>query len=159
MIPIDKYNVGALIRNLRQKKGWTQKELGEKCGINEAQIRRYELGKNNSNPKKETLQKIAAALNVPVSVFMDELSEAQRLMSTWEWIQDNNLKRKKLIIEILKTHNYQVVEEDIDSLVITDHQGFSFDVDTDDFQEMLERCDRDIRYNVEKVLNDSERKE
>lgn len=55
---------GDLIRKFRIEKGFTQKQLGERCGINEANIRKYELG--YQNPKKETLQKIATALNVSV---------------------------------------------------------------------------------------------
>lgn len=48
---------GDSIRKYRKQKGFTQKQLGEKCGINEANIRKYELG--SQNPKIETLQKIA----------------------------------------------------------------------------------------------------
>ena len=58
--------VGENIKRIRKEKGLTQKRLGELCGINEAQIRRYELGGKNSNPKLETLEKIASALSVEV---------------------------------------------------------------------------------------------
>jgi len=44
--------------------GLTQKQLGDKAGIAEPTIRRYELGK--LNPKLSTLQKIANALGVSV---------------------------------------------------------------------------------------------
>ena len=53
---------GEKIRQARVKKGLTQKQLGELCEIAEPTIRRYELGK--LNPKKETLEKIAAPLGV-----------------------------------------------------------------------------------------------
>lgn len=53
---------GEKIRRARTEKGWTQKQLGELCGIAEPTIRRYELGK--LKPKKETLEKIAAPLGV-----------------------------------------------------------------------------------------------
>ena len=53
---------GEKIRQARTQKGWTQKQLGELCGIAEPTIRRYELGK--LKPKKETLEKIAAPLGV-----------------------------------------------------------------------------------------------
>ena len=53
---------GEKIRKARTEKGWTQKQLGELCGIAEPTIRRYELGK--LSPKKETLKKIAAPLGV-----------------------------------------------------------------------------------------------
>ncbi len=54
--------IGERIRAARKGKRWTQKQLGEESGINEVQIRRYEL--NNSNPTKETVEKIATALEV-----------------------------------------------------------------------------------------------
>ena len=56
---------GERIRYIRKSKGLTQKALGELCGIAEPTIRRYELGK--LNPKYETLQKIAKAMDVPIS--------------------------------------------------------------------------------------------
>lgn len=56
---------GKNIRYLRLKNGLTQKQLGEKCGMADSAIRRYELEK--ANPKIETLQKIANALNVSIA--------------------------------------------------------------------------------------------
>lgn len=57
--------IGERIRELRNERGMTQKEVGERAGIAEPTIRRYELGK--LNPKFETVQKIAKALEVPTS--------------------------------------------------------------------------------------------
>ncbi len=51
--------IGKNIKRIRKEKGLTQKKLGELCGINEANIRKYELGK--VNPKIETIEKIAKA--------------------------------------------------------------------------------------------------
>ena len=56
---------GDIIRKYRTEKGLTQKRLGELCGIADSAIRRYEAG--NANPKIETLQKIADALEIPVT--------------------------------------------------------------------------------------------
>lgn len=55
-------SVGENIRKLRKEKGLTQKQLGELCGMKEANIRKYEL--NKANPKIETIKRIASALNV-----------------------------------------------------------------------------------------------
>lgn len=55
--------IGEKMRSLRKSKGITQKELAKLCGLNEVTIRSYELGK--FNPKIETVQKIADALEVP----------------------------------------------------------------------------------------------
>ena len=59
---------GELIRATRELKGMTQREVGEKCGIAEPTIRRYELGK--LRPKYGTVQKIAAVLGVPASYLL-----------------------------------------------------------------------------------------
>lgn len=53
---------GDMIRKYRTEKGLTQKKLGELCGIADSNIRKYESG--NQNPKIETLQKIADALDI-----------------------------------------------------------------------------------------------
>lgn len=60
--------VGDNIRAVRQRIGLTQKQLGEKCGIAEPTIRRYEL--NLLNPKFDTIVKIAGALGVSASHIM-----------------------------------------------------------------------------------------
>lgn len=62
--------IGENIRKLRKEKGLTQKQLGLRCGIDEANIRKYELG--NAKPKLETIQKIADALKVDWRIFITE---------------------------------------------------------------------------------------
>lgn len=64
--------VGENIKRIRKEKGLTQKKLGELCNIDEANIRKYENGKQK--PKIETLQKIATALDVPIIELKDDLS-------------------------------------------------------------------------------------
>lgn len=59
-------NIGQNIKKARREKGWTQKQLGEKCGMVDSAIRRYEIGKGR--PKYETLAKIAEALGVSVDL-------------------------------------------------------------------------------------------
>lgn len=57
-------SIGERIRQFRTNQKMTQKQLGERAGIAEPTIRKYESGK--LNPKIETLQKIAEALNITV---------------------------------------------------------------------------------------------
>ena len=54
--------VGYLIRNFRIASDMTQKELADKCGLNESTIRNYELG--NRYPDEATLFNIANNLEV-----------------------------------------------------------------------------------------------
>ncbi len=61
--------VGEKIRKYRQERELTQKALGKLCGMQEANVRKYELGK--ANPKQETLLKIARALGVHLRDLVD----------------------------------------------------------------------------------------
>ena len=65
--------VGEKIRAARTAQGLTQDELGGRCGIAGANIRKYELGK--ANPKFSTLARIADALNVPVQDLIEDWSK------------------------------------------------------------------------------------
>lgn len=53
------------MRAIRNKKGLTQKQVAEACGLADSTIRTYELGK--ANPKPSTVAKIAKALGVSVA--------------------------------------------------------------------------------------------
>lgn len=55
-------SVGKNIKQARINAGLTQRKLGELCGMADSAIRRYENG--GANPKKETIDKIAQALNI-----------------------------------------------------------------------------------------------
>ena len=57
------------IREFRNLRGLTQKELGEMCGLNESTIRNYELG--NRYPDEETLYKLADHLGIDVLSLSD----------------------------------------------------------------------------------------
>lgn len=61
--------VGYLIRNFRMASDMTQKELADKCGLNESTIRNYELG--NRYPDAATLLNIANNLNVSFYALSD----------------------------------------------------------------------------------------
>lgn len=78
--------VGENIKRIRKEKGLTQKELGELCNINEANIRKYESGRQN--PKIETIDKIADALGVLTSQIKEDITWAEhRQTSDWERIK------------------------------------------------------------------------
>lgn len=61
--------VGFLIRNFRIAAEMTQKELADKCGLNESTIRNYELG--NRYPDETTLLNIANNLGVSFYALSD----------------------------------------------------------------------------------------
>lgn len=62
-------NIGENIKRIRKLRGLTQKELGEKLGgISQQQVGQWE--NNDKNPRIETIEKIANALHVNVSVLL-----------------------------------------------------------------------------------------
>ena len=54
--------IGEKIRAARIKKNLTQKQLGDKCGMADSAIRRYESGRGN--PTLDTVGRIAEALDL-----------------------------------------------------------------------------------------------
>ena len=60
---------GKKIRAYREFRGYSQIQLAELSGINVGTIRKYELGIRN--PKPDQLEKIATALGLNVSVFLE----------------------------------------------------------------------------------------
>ncbi|MBS2035747.1 helix-turn-helix transcriptional regulator [bacterium] len=56
--------VGAKLRKLRKEKGWTQKQLEERTGIDQKNISSYEADKLKPSPR--TIQKFAQAFEVEV---------------------------------------------------------------------------------------------
>ena len=61
--------IGEKIRAYREFRGLSQIQLAELSGINVGTIRKYELGIRN--PKPDQLEKIASALGLNVSIFLD----------------------------------------------------------------------------------------
>lgn len=55
-------SLGEKLKAARLAAGMTQKQLGESCGIDAANIRKYES--NRQNPKKETIIRICKELGV-----------------------------------------------------------------------------------------------
>lgn len=99
---------GDMIRKYRTEKRLTQKKLGELCGIADSAIRRYELGMQN--PKVETLQKIADALDIPVNRLLagkiingDELKEKLSEYGLTHLVPDT--EEERIVLENCKRLN------------------------------------------------------
>ena len=99
---------GDMIRKCRTEKGLTQKKLGELCGIADSNIRKYESG--NQNPKIETLQKIADALDIPVNrllagkiITRDELKEKLSEYGLTHLVPDT--EEERIVLENCKRLN------------------------------------------------------
>jgi ribosome-binding protein aMBF1 (putative translation factor) len=56
----ERFRLARRFAEARQKRGWTQKKLAEKTGLNQSEISTLESGQ--ANPTYRTLQTLAAAL-------------------------------------------------------------------------------------------------
>ncbi|MFZ4897298.1 helix-turn-helix domain-containing protein [Enterococcus durans] len=61
-------NFGERLKQLRNSRGWTQSQFGEKINVTKASISGYENG--TRSPDKETLVKIAEIFNVSVDYLL-----------------------------------------------------------------------------------------
>lgn len=106
---------GELIRTARKMRGLTQKALGEISGIAEPTIRRYELGK--LNPKYQTLQKIASALDVNVGLFIDLGDWESILHALSKYCSDDCTPEELLAAELAISPDdvKSVIESDLDN--------------------------------------------
>lgn len=83
---------GAKIRQIRQHRHLTQRELGEKIGLGKNganRIAQYEMGYRT--PKRDQLNKIAHALNVPEEMLFLEAGETmQTLLHNLIWLDQDD---------------------------------------------------------------------
>lgn len=113
-----------MIKNLRNAYGLTQKELAEKAGVATITLQQYE--RNKREPRKETLSKIATALNIPVEAFYpidEQIETAKREAKSELWAaetlaRDNgepwdvstyNQERERVILDM--SRRYSVAPE------------------------------------------------
>ena len=62
--------IGELIRQMRKTSGMSQMQLADKIGVSYQQVQKYEKGINKLSLSR--LKQISGALEVPVSMFLDE---------------------------------------------------------------------------------------
>lgn len=77
--------IGEKIRELREKKRWSQKQLAKKAGVSETYIKKYERGE--VCPSNQTMYKLAKALGVDITVLIAAkypIIDAENLKSALE---------------------------------------------------------------------------
>ena len=107
---------GSRIKEIRKQKGLTQKQLGEKCGMYESQIRKYENG--NANPKVETLKKIAGALEVS----LDSLLPFEEYMKTWKDEKERERSTSPSLLETLSAGDIFSTDDITEHKLISDYR-------------------------------------
>jgi len=95
--------LGERIREIRKTCGLTQEELAEKVDIEQKHVSRIELGK--SCPTIDRLEKMAVAMNVPLSSFFDFMhleNNDERTASIEEMLRELNEESKKVAYKMIK---------------------------------------------------------
>lgn len=83
---------GTLIKKFRNEKGITQKELASTLGVSYQMVQSWERGARN--PKRETIEKIAAALGIPGykllpnSSYLEHLAQAKEEVEGELWAEE-----------------------------------------------------------------------
>jgi HTH-type transcriptional regulator/antitoxin HipB len=60
------FELGAEVRTLRERRGWTQTELAERSGMTQSAMARFEAG--GTIPTLPVLERVAAALQMRLSI-------------------------------------------------------------------------------------------
>jgi transcriptional regulator with XRE-family HTH domain len=67
--------LGQRIRELRNQKGWSQEEFADVCGVHRTYMGHLERGEKNLSFR--SIMRVAAALEVPLSVLFKEIESAE----------------------------------------------------------------------------------
>jgi transcriptional regulator with XRE-family HTH domain len=94
--------IGDKIKDLRIELGITQKELGEKIGVNPNTITNYEKGYRE--PDINTLNKLADIFECTVDYLMDRVNNKDEYIAVVKSAKDANIPADKLksFIDFLK---------------------------------------------------------
>ncbi len=127
-------SIGERIRRIRKERGLTQKELGQKMGVADSAIRRYES--DRAIPRPGTIEKMAIALGCQASDLSLDMDDRPL-----EW--DDTIVMEESPIYILQSSLP-------DGYTITELPGWE-NVDSDNFLRIRLTCD-----DKSKILNLSE---
>ena len=88
---------GDFIRAIRKGRGLTQKELGERLGLSPQSIAQWENGLRK--PKRESIEKIAAALGVDAIELLDGKEK------------EREIQKQKEFLEVIKSGDSKKIEQ------------------------------------------------
>ena len=120
--------LGQIMQKIRKEKGYTQKQLAEKCGMATGTIQQYEL--NKREPRREQLQKIATALDVPL----------YELMGFDGSIRVNGNKQRPFDIAIQKLQNKEGLTYEEEDIITEYVESEQFKQEKDDIKQIAQKA-------------------
>lgn len=121
---------GQIIRAIRKQRGLTQKELGELLSVSAQAIGQFET--NDNPPKIETLEKIAAALQVSVPAL---IGQAKQELSYYA-----SLEQK------LSHIGYSIGAYEEEACIWINYPDGTLEVSENDLRELNARADEYMRF-------------
>ena len=99
-----KFIIGQRIRNYRIQKNLSQEQLSELASCHPTYIGQLERGEKNAT--LESIQKVAQALDIPLSQLFEKIEEKQNEESIplqiYDFFSSKNKKEQKYLYQILK---------------------------------------------------------
>ena len=99
-----KFIIGQRIRNYRIQKNLSQEQLSELASFHPTYIGQLERGEKNAT--LESIQKVAQALDIPLSQLFEKIEEKQNEESIplqiYDFFSSKNKKEQKYLYQILK---------------------------------------------------------
>lgn len=98
-------NTGKIISDLREQKGWAQKDLAEKSGISRVMIGKYERGE--AVPSIEAAKKIADALEVSLDYLVGASSQTafdRRTLDRIQELEQLEENKKQTLYDLIDTY-------------------------------------------------------
>ena len=92
--------IGKLIKERREKLGWTQAQLGEKLGVGAGAVNKWELG-TVVNVKREMLRNLAVVLKIHPANLIGMKASDEIVISNHEF-SDNEMVEIKNYINFVK---------------------------------------------------------
>jgi transcriptional regulator with XRE-family HTH domain len=118
-------HIGPAVKELREREGWSLRDLGARCGVSSAYLSRIERG--SSVPSFSILAAIASAFRVSPEYFIEFERSARELesalaytleqlavpRSTWHEFADLSMEAQGAIVESFKRMTMPLSDEDV----------------------------------------------
>lgn len=149
-------NIGSKIKNIRQEKGLTQKQLAQLTGLSEISIRKYES--NSRNPKIENIKKIAKALDIETANLVNwndlDLEETSELIGELS-ANPNDSEDCKKGLKLFARINYSIFEVlDYATKLFPDQSKNIVDfLESDEWSEFNEKIHDEYEKVLKKLLD------
>ena len=143
-------NTGDRIKQRRIELGLTADDLAQKIGKSRATIYRYENGDIENMPTP-ILEPLAKALDTTPADLMGWTSSVKLISNEIKRVSDQT----NLYMQLFESYGYKItVKPDTVDVQTKSNKFYTFE--RKDFMSMIQRCYKDITYNIERLIDEQE---